>query len=148
MGFIDSIKAQLASGLQDELASVLGKSWDDGKADASRNAVAHVVDVINQQGLGPLLQKLQENGLSDKVKSWLGSGHNLPISADQVRRALGSDTVQKLAAKVGIPPEQAASLLAHVLPHAVDAMTPGGSVEGTDAGTAAEADTAEAPTLK
>ena len=38
------------------------------------------------------------------VQSWVGTGANLPISADQVHTAFGADTMQALAAKFGLHP--------------------------------------------
>lgn len=67
------------------------------------------------------------------VSSWVGGGANLPISGEQIQQALGSDVVQNLAAKIGIPTEQAAALLSHILPHVVDTMTPEGHVAEDEA---------------
>jgi uncharacterized protein YidB (DUF937 family) len=35
-------------------------------------------------GLGGLIGKFQQAGLGDIVGSWVGSGQNMPISADQL----------------------------------------------------------------
>jgi uncharacterized protein YidB (DUF937 family) len=42
-------------------------------------------------GLGGLVQALQKNGLGDVVSSWISTGQNLPISAEQIQRGLGQD---------------------------------------------------------
>ena len=58
------------------------------------------------QGGGNLtgvLETLAANGLSEHVASWVGDGHNLPVSTDQIREALGSEQVQQLAASSGLP---------------------------------------------
>jgi uncharacterized protein YidB (DUF937 family) len=60
------------------------------------------------------------------VKSWLGNGQNLPISADQVRSVLGNDTVRQLAARYNIPVDQLGEILAQELPKAVDQASPDG----------------------
>jgi uncharacterized protein YidB (DUF937 family) len=51
-------------------------------------------------------------------------GANPPISAEQVRAALGPDSLEALAQKVGLPPGQASAVLAHILPGLVDKLTP------------------------
>ena len=53
--------------------------------------------------LNAIVAKLQQAGLGDQVKSWIGTGQNLPISADQLKQVLGSDVVRQLAAKYNIP---------------------------------------------
>jgi uncharacterized protein YidB (DUF937 family) len=79
-------------------------------------------------GLQGIVAQFQQQGLGPTIQSWVGTGENLPISPEQVHRALGSDTIQQLAAKLGIPPDQLAAKLSEVLPQAIDKMTPGGKV--------------------
>jgi len=45
-----------------------------------------------------------------------------------VYQGLGSETVQALAAKLGLPPDQLAAKLSEVLRHSIDHLTPGGVV--------------------
>lgn len=79
-------------------------------------------------GLQGIVAQFQQNGLGPTIQSWVGNGENLPISPEQIHQALGSDTVQQLAAKLGIPPDQLAAKLSQVLPQAIDKMTPDGKV--------------------
>lgn len=81
---------------------------------------------LNQGGLGAIVAKLQQAGFGDQVKSWLGNGQNLPISADQLRTVLGNDTVRQLAARYNIPVDQLGEILAQELPKAVDQASPQG----------------------
>ena len=82
----------------------------------------------NQGGLTAIVAKLQQAGLGDQVKSWIGNGQNLPITADQLRQALGSDTAKQLAAKFNIPLDQLSQVLAQLLPKAVDNASPNGTL--------------------
>jgi uncharacterized protein YidB (DUF937 family) len=79
-----------------------------------------------QGGLNAIVAKLQQAGFGDQVKSWIGTGQNLPITADQLKQVLGSDMVRQLAAKYNIPIDQVAEVLAHQLPIAVDRASPDG----------------------
>ena len=81
-----------------------------------------------QGGLSAIVAKLQQAGLGDQVKSWIGNGQNLPISADQLQAALGSDTVKQLAARFNIPVDQLSKVLAQTLPTAVDHASPNGTL--------------------
>jgi uncharacterized protein YidB (DUF937 family) len=80
----------------------------------------------DQGGLGGLVGKFEQAGLGNVVSSWIGSGQNLPISADQLQSVLGSDAVSSIAAKLGINPADAMGQLSTMLPGLVDKLTPNG----------------------
>jgi uncharacterized protein YidB (DUF937 family) len=82
----------------------------------------------SQGGLSAIVAKLQQAGLGDQVKSWIGTGQNLPITAEQLQQVLGSDTVRQLAARFNIPVDQLATILAQQLPAAVDHASPAGKL--------------------
>lgn len=79
-------------------------------------------------GLSGLMQTFQEKGLGDIISSWVGTGENQAISADQIQQVLGSEMVQNLAAKAGIPSEEIGGKLAELLPGIIDKLTPGGKI--------------------
>jgi uncharacterized protein YidB (DUF937 family) len=113
-------------GLFDIAQEILGGGQTSGAGDM----VSTVMHVLNGQpgGLDGVLQSLQQGGLGDAVKSWVGTGSNLPVSAEQVQSILGSGAVQDLAAKLGISPTDAASHLSTLLPGIIDHLTPNGEV--------------------
>jgi uncharacterized protein YidB (DUF937 family) len=80
-------------------------------------------------GLQDLVERLKAGGLGEEVRSWLGSGANLPVSADQIRGALGDEHVRQIAARFGISTDSAAEFLSGYLPDAVDKASPGGTIE-------------------
>lgn len=93
---------------------------------------AEMVTVVNgliekHGGVKGIVAQFQQQGLGPTIQSWVGNGENLPISPEQIQHALGSETVQQLAAKLGIPPDQLAAKLSEILPQAVDKMTPTGT---------------------
>src|SRR5580692_9797106 len=92
-------------------------------------AMAVLNKYIEQQGgLQNIASQFEKNGFGDTLKSWISQGQNLPITADQIRQALGSDKVKDLAAKMGLPADKIADLLAQHLPQAVDKATPDGKL--------------------
>jgi hypothetical protein len=58
-----------------------------------------VVGMLSQNsssgGLAGLVQTLQKNGLTDIVNSWVGTGQNLPVSAQQIKQGLGGDLLNR-----------------------------------------------------
>jgi uncharacterized protein YidB (DUF937 family) len=93
--------------------------------------MGEVMGTGGQGGLSAIVAKLQQAGFGDQVKSWIGNGQNLPITADQIRQVLGSDTVRQIAAKYNIPIDQVTEVLAHQLPIAVDKASPDGKLPHT-----------------
>ena len=81
--------------------------------------------------LNNLVARFESSGLGDKVKSWIGTGPNESIGADDIKRALGPK-VGEIAAKLGIGEDEAADELARKLPDAVDQATPNGSLPSAD----------------
>ncbi len=115
-------------GLLDE---VVGKLGGQGGQSGGLGAIT---DLINSHGgINGLVQQLNQGGLGDQVKSWIGTGSNQSVSGGQVQQALGSDRLQKLADKTGTSPQHIAEQLAQVLPHLVDKSTPNGDVSQSNA---------------
>jgi len=77
-------------------------------------------------GVQGIVAQLEQQGLGGTVRSWVGTGPNQPITADQIHQAFGSDTVKQLAARIGMTPEDLAAKLSAGLPQAIDKLTPGG----------------------
>jgi uncharacterized protein YidB (DUF937 family) len=84
--------------------------------------------IENQGGLQNIVSQFEKNGFGDTMKSWISQGRNLPITADQIQQALGSDKVKELAARMGLPVDKLAELLAQHLPQAIDKVTPDGKL--------------------
>ena len=82
-------------------------------------------------GVQGIVAQLEQQGLGGTVRSWVGTGANQPLTAEQIHQAFGSDTVKQLAAKIGLSPEDLAAKLATALPQAIDKLTPGGVVPKT-----------------
>jgi uncharacterized protein YidB (DUF937 family) len=118
MGFLDSLENSPA------LKGVLSQLG----AAVLPDVLGEVLGTGNQGTLNAIVAKLEQAGLGDQVKSWIGTGQNLPITADQVRQVLGSETVKQLAAKYNIPVDQISEVLAHQLPLAVDHASPDGKL--------------------
>jgi len=92
-------------------------------------------DVLAGSGfgsLGTLVQQLSKGGLDQQVKSWIGTGENVPVTGDQLRGALGDQPVQKMGQQAGIPAERILQILAQYLPAAIDQASPNGKLQDPD----------------
>jgi uncharacterized protein YidB (DUF937 family) len=79
-------------------------------------------------GLGEILDAFRRNGLGDRADSWVGTGPNKPISAEDIERTLGIDRVSEAARQAGVQPREAANGMAVGLPELIDKLTPKGQV--------------------
>jgi uncharacterized protein YidB (DUF937 family) len=80
----------------------------------------------SQGGLSAVVAKLEQAGFGNQIKSWLGNGQNLPITAEELQQVLGNEAVRQLAAKYNVPVDQISQILAQELPKAVDKASPNG----------------------
>jgi uncharacterized protein YidB (DUF937 family) len=85
-----------------------------------------------QGGLGGLVNNLQKGGLGDIVGSWIGTGQNMPVSAQQLGSMFSADQLSQLTEMFGGNSEQAHSALAEHLPNIVDRLTPQGELPQGD----------------
>jgi uncharacterized protein YidB (DUF937 family) len=107
MGLLDGILGGVVGG---EMATVVNSFIE------RHGGVQGIVTQMQQQGLGPT------------VKSWVGTGPNQPITADQVHQAFGQGTIAELAAKAGLTPQELSQKLSQVLPQVIDKLTPTGQI--------------------
>ena len=95
-------------------------------------------DILAGTGFGNLavlVERLSAGGLDQQVKSWLGTGANLPVNGDQLRNALGEEHVQKICQQAGLPADHILQVLAQFLPSAIDRASPNGALQAADQST-------------
>jgi uncharacterized protein YidB (DUF937 family) len=77
-------------------------------------------------GLGGLLNKLQQGGLGNETKSWVGSGQNQPVSPNQLGQALGPGIIKTLSQMTGLSEDDLTKQLSQGVPVIVNTLTPNG----------------------
>jgi uncharacterized protein YidB (DUF937 family) len=117
MGLLDQIGGSLKSALASAAA---------GEQSALISALLAKTNLGDLQGM---VNQLQQGGLGDQVKSWLGNGANMKVTPEQLRAALNSDQVKQIAQHFGVPVDEALKLLAQHLPDAVDQASPNGKIQ-------------------
>ena len=141
MGLIDDLAAKVtgaagagtdaaagaASNAMGALTNLLGSLGGDGGV---ADQVLSLVRDPAGGGLAGLVSKLEASGLGEQVKSWIGTGQNLPVDASALTQALGADKVAAMAQSAGVDVGALGAKLAEILPKAVDAMTPDGKLPG------------------
>ena len=115
--------------LDDVLGAVQGAQGQAGAGGglAGGGLLGSVISMLGSGGLEGIVNALQSSGLGDVVKSWIGTGANLPISAQQIQQALGGH-VGQLAQQHGMSADAVSSQLSQILPGLVDKLTPSGQL--------------------
>jgi uncharacterized protein YidB (DUF937 family) len=143
MGVLDIVGGMLGGqpgqgqggGLGD-LAAMLGQG-DGGQGGGQAALLQMVLGMLANSGqgggqggggLGALLQQFQAAGLGEQANSWVGTGQNLPVSAEQLSSVFGQDQMSQMAERMGLSTGDLGAQLSQVLPQAVDHFTPGGQV--------------------
>jgi uncharacterized protein YidB (DUF937 family) len=83
-------------------------------------------------GIAALVRTFEGHGLGPLIESWISTGKNLPIAADQIAAVFGQGHVNQLAAKFDLAPDAVTVQLARLLPQLVDGLTPHGSIPDSD----------------
>lgn len=112
------------------LSNVLG-----GSANGGAQSGSVITDVLgsllkNQGGMEGIFNQLQKGGLDDLLNSWIGTGQNKPMNADQVNDVFGDETLSNVAQQAGVEKAQAQDILSQALPQIIDMLTPNGREGG------------------
>ncbi len=130
MGLLDSILGSVLGGS--------GRSQSSGQAaliNAVIQMVANKAGGSASGGLGGLIGALTQGGLGNVASSWVSTGQNLPVSAEQLQSALGSGgggMLAQLAQQAGLSNGETADQLSQILPGLVDQLTPDGQIPEQD----------------
>jgi uncharacterized protein YidB (DUF937 family) len=137
MGLLDGILSNVAgsvlSGGQsqqgpnplDALVNNLGGGTQSGGA----NLLGAVMSMVQQNGgLPGVVSMLRNSGLGQQADSWVGTGPNSAVSADQMTQVFGGSGLGNLAAQLGTSQGQAGSLLSQILPELLNQLTPNGQI--------------------
>jgi uncharacterized protein YidB (DUF937 family) len=116
-------------GLLDSMGDALKGVFGQGDASAVPGMISSILAKTELGDLQGIVSKLESAGFGEQVKSWLGDGANLPISAEQLRSALGNEQVQQMARQFGLPVDDALKFLAEHVPNAVDQASPNGTLQ-------------------
>ena len=117
-------------GLLDQITGALGGQMGGGSG--QNQMLQLVMQLLQNQpgGLQGLIDQFTRAGLGSQAASWVGTGQNLPISADDLMKVFGGGgQLQDMLSKFGMQQSEVMGGLAQMLPGVVDRLTPNGSVQ-------------------
>jgi len=107
--------------------------FDSLKGALESEALPAMINVVLAQtqyhDLAGLVAALEQGGLGPQVKSWLGNGTNMPVTADQLKAVLGNTQVQEFARHLGLPVDETLKVMAQYLPEIIDKASPNGKLQ-------------------
>jgi uncharacterized protein YidB (DUF937 family) len=114
-------------GLLDDLVGAIGNA---GATNQNHSDVVGALTGLlgSAGGLSGLMQSFEQAGLGTLVQSWIGTGKNLPVSAEQITQALSGGQLGAIASKLSMQHQDVAGLIAQILPQMVDHLTPNGAI--------------------
>jgi uncharacterized protein YidB (DUF937 family) len=118
-------------GLFDQLGGLGGLIGQLGGGHQRNTLLDLAARLVQDQpgGLAGLVERFNQAGLGEQVKSWVGVGENLPISTDQLTAALGRANLEGMGERLGVGAQTITAGLATLLPHLIDQLTPRGQVQ-------------------
>lgn len=123
MGLLDDVMSQFGA--------ASGRPVEPGHHGLARELLGMLAPTGMSGGLANLVNICHQRGLGDVVNSWISTGENLPITAEQLKSILGGSEIQGLAARAGIDPHATLTACAQILPLLVDKATPDGRIPST-----------------
>jgi uncharacterized protein YidB (DUF937 family) len=102
---------------------------DSGNANPLLQIIGSLLSNSGQSGgLAGLVEQFGRAGLGQQMQSWISTGRNMPISADQIAQVFGHGGMQQMAQQAGMDPSQFGGQMAEVLPQMIDKLTPNGEL--------------------
>jgi uncharacterized protein YidB (DUF937 family) len=139
MGLLDELLGSVLRGglggnrgqTEDPLGSILGGlTGGRGAATGGSGLLLQLALLLLQQngGLGGVLGKFRDAGMGSQADSWVSSGLNQEISAEQVEQAFGPAAINDIASKLGVARGDAGSAISQIMPELINQLTPRGEV--------------------
>jgi len=85
-----------------------------------------VIGMIKSGGLQKMMSGFQQQGMAKQADSWVSTGPNEGVNGSEMRVGLGDGEVRQFAQAAGLPEDEAADVLAAVVPQVVNGLTPNG----------------------
>ncbi|MCZ8154934.1 MAG: YidB family protein [Leptospira sp.] len=110
----------------DSLKAVAAQAMD--LVEKNPQIIEGIKKIIEENGgVSGLVAKFKEKGFSEVASSWISSGENSALNPSDLVSVLGKDSVNDLAAKVGMDPDTTAGVVSNLLPIVIDKLSPDGN---------------------
>ena len=121
------------------LDSILNEVTNASSKGSSNDSISNIAKVLmssnnssNERSgtaLDLIMQGMKNQGLQDKLSSWIGTGSNESISENEITNVLGEEMIGRLSEETNLDNEELVKQLTAILPVVVDKLTPEGQLE-------------------
>jgi uncharacterized protein YidB (DUF937 family) len=80
-------------------------------------------------GPAKVVEQLKNGGLEEHTKSWVGTGPNKSLTAEELKGVIDQRDLKQIAQRAGMSEQEVLQALASHLPEVVDKATPSGSMK-------------------
>ena len=116
--------------LENVLGELSGGGADLGGLDVGSVAKSLLSSGGGNSRIDTIVSVLKQNGMEDKVSSWISNGANASVDPSEIEGALDSGTISDLSSELGIDTSKVAHILAMLLPVIINQLTPDGQQSG------------------
>lgn len=79
-------------------------------------------------GIGGVLERFRQKGYGPQADSWVSTGGNSELLAEQADEVIGGEELSEVAHKLGVPEREVALGFAEIVPELVDQLSPRGEI--------------------
>src|SRR5580700_9872216 len=79
-------------------------------------------------GIGGFVNRFKAAGFAVEVASWLGGPDPVPLSGQEVERALGYEVISEIANKIGVSQRFARTILGYAIPEIIVLQAQSGAI--------------------
>jgi uncharacterized protein YidB (DUF937 family) len=120
-------------GIGDLLGRGTGRSPVGGRTGGQGALVALLLPLAMQWiqrngGVKEVLRRFEQKGFGPQANSWVSTGPNSPLKAEEIDEVIGGEELSQLSRKLGISEREVALGLADVLPEVVNQLSPEGDI--------------------
>ncbi|HZW21188.1 MAG TPA: YidB family protein [Noviherbaspirillum sp.] len=118
-------------GILDKAIEMLGGDhlpMMDSRMKLMQAALSLLANNGRSDGVHGLVHRFNQAGLGNVIQSWIGTGQNVPVTAEQLRQVLDHGQLRAIADETGLSEREAARQLSDMLPDLVDKLTPAGHI--------------------
>jgi uncharacterized protein YidB (DUF937 family) len=118
-------------GILDRAIEMLGGNhlpMMDSRTKLMQTALSLLANNGQTGGVHGLVHQFNQAGLGNVIQSWIGTGENVRITAEQMQQVLDNGQLRQISEETGLSEPEAASQLSDMLPDLVDKLTPAGHI--------------------
>jgi uncharacterized protein YidB (DUF937 family) len=111
------------------LGGLLGRRQIGGRGMLLAMLLPYAMQWVQRNGgVGAVLERFRNKGFGQQAQSWVSTGANDALRAEEIDEVVGGDELSRLARQLGVSEREVAQGLADIMPEMVDQLSPDGQL--------------------